>query len=171
MRWIYKVQQHMAITAGECWALLGLLGLLGLGLGVQAYQGQQAPVDPAAYAVVQAAVHAAVHDTLAADTTAVARDTLPRPGTPMPVAQDTVPRKKRKAKGVPARMNLNTATPGQLVRLPGIGPRLAERVIAYRTQHGPFRTPGDLIRVKGIGQKKLEKLLPYVFVADSLNGG
>ena len=53
-----------------------------------------------------------------------------------------------------------------LQTLPGIGPALAERIIAYRTEHGPFRTVEELLEVKGIGEATLEKLRQEVTVGE-----
>ena len=64
----------------------------------------------------------------------------------------------------PAPVNVNTAAATQLVRLPGIGKTTADRIIAYRTEHGPFKTVDDLVKVKGIGKKTLEKLREMVTV-------
>lgn len=54
-------------------------------------------------------------------------------------------------------ININTANAAELDELAGIGPALAQRITAYRQQHGPFRTPADLQQVSGIGPKLLEK--------------
>ncbi|MEZ4403903.1 MAG: helix-hairpin-helix domain-containing protein [Kofleriaceae bacterium] len=62
------------------------------------------------------------------------------------------------------RVNLNTATADELERLPGIGPAKADRIIAYRAKHGPFRRVADLRRVKGFGYKTLKKLEPFLDV-------
>jgi competence protein ComEA len=61
-------------------------------------------------------------------------------------------------------VNINSATSEMLQTLPSIGPALAERIIAYREEHGPFATTEDLVQVKGIGQATLEKLQPLITV-------
>ena len=58
----------------------------------------------------------------------------------------------------PMSVNVNTAVAGQLVALPGIGKATAERIIAYRTEHGPFQSVDDLVKVKGIGKKPMKKM-------------
>jgi comEA protein len=59
-------------------------------------------------------------------------------------------------------VNLNTATAQQLQQLPGVGEKMAQRILTYRQQHGPFHTLEDLDAVKGLGPKKLDKMRPYV---------
>ncbi|MFQ9915510.1 MAG: ComEA family DNA-binding protein [Flavonifractor plautii] len=49
-------------------------------------------------------------------------------------------------------IDLNTAAPEDLERLPGIGPAKAEAIAAYRTEHGPFRTVDQLMEVSGSGR-------------------
>ena len=66
--------------------------------------------------------------------------------------------------GPPLPLDLNRATAEQLEALPGIGPALAERIVAYRRQHGPFRRLEDLTRVSGVGPKTVEALRAYVTV-------
>lgn len=55
-------------------------------------------------------------------------------------------------------IQLNKASAEQLQALPGVGPALAERIVAYRNAHGPFQDVEQLVEVKGIGQAKLAKL-------------
>ena len=62
----------------------------------------------------------------------------------------------------PAMININTASAEDLQLLPGIGPLLAERIIAYREENGPFEIPGELMNVPGIGEKKLEEIWDYI---------
>jgi competence protein ComEA len=59
-------------------------------------------------------------------------------------------------------VDLNRATAVELEALPGIGPALAERIVAWRTRNGRFRTLEDLIEVRGIGPATLERLRPYL---------
>jgi competence protein ComEA len=61
-------------------------------------------------------------------------------------------------------VNLNSADASQLALLPRVGPKAAERIIAYRTEHGPFKKTSDLMQVKGIGAKTFERLSQYVSV-------
>lgn len=49
------------------------------------------------------------------------------------------------------KVNINTASAGELETLPGIGPTLAQRVVDYRQSNGPFQCPDDIKKVKGIG--------------------
>ena len=74
------------------------------------------------------------------------------------------PLKHRKTKAnLPAHsVHLNSANSSQLQRLPGIGPKLAGRVIEYRQHHGPFQQVTQLVKVKGVGKKTLTKLSPYL---------
>ncbi|MBV9868461.1 MAG: helix-hairpin-helix domain-containing protein [Abitibacteriaceae bacterium] len=61
-------------------------------------------------------------------------------------------------------VNINTATATELEGLPGIGPAMAQKIIAYRQETGRFQAADDLRNVKGIGEKKMEKLQPLVSV-------
>ncbi len=62
-------------------------------------------------------------------------------------------------------LDLNAADARALATLPGIGPALAERIVAERTAHGPFASPEDLLRVPGIGAGRLERIRPLVRTA------
>ena len=62
------------------------------------------------------------------------------------------------------KVNINTASESELESLPGIGQVLAQRIVDYRTQHGPFHDVKDLLKVEGIGQKKFDSLKDYVTV-------
>jgi competence protein ComEA len=58
-------------------------------------------------------------------------------------------------------IDINAASAGELDRLPGIGPKLAQRIVQERAK-GPFTSVEDLRRVSGIGPKTVERLRPHV---------
>ena len=61
-------------------------------------------------------------------------------------------------------LDLNQATERDFDGLPGIGARLAERIIAYRQSVGTFHSLDELRQVKGIGSKKFERIRPLITV-------
>ena len=62
------------------------------------------------------------------------------------------------------RPSLNRATAEELMCLPGLGKVLAERIVADREKHGPFRDIADLARVPGIGRVRSERLRDLVTI-------
>ena len=58
-------------------------------------------------------------------------------------------------------VNLNAANPEQLQRLPGVGPAMAERLIAFRKENHGFQTVEDLMQVSGIGPSRFAKMAPF----------
>lgn len=62
------------------------------------------------------------------------------------------------------KININTAPPLDLARLPGIGESRAQAIDAYRQANGPFQSIDDLLQVNGIGEATLEKLRDYVSI-------
>ncbi|MCF0221171.1 MAG: helix-hairpin-helix domain-containing protein [Fibrobacter sp.] len=68
--------------------------------------------------------------------------------------------KKKKKVALP--LKINTSSAEELCALKGVGPKLADKIIAHREAHGPFKTAKDLEKVPGIGKKKLESILPGV---------
>ncbi len=73
--------------------------------------------------------------------------------------QKTTKNKQKKPK-LP--IHVNSAGVEELCALKGVGPKLAEKILAFRAQNGPFSGPQDLQKVPGIGKKKLEGLLQGV---------
>ncbi|PHQ33549.1 competence protein ComEA [Rhodopirellula bahusiensis] len=59
---------------------------------------------------------------------------------------------------------LNSSDARELSLLPGIGPKLADRVVRHRDSHGPFGSVEDLLAVHGVGPKLLQSLRPWVHV-------
>ena len=89
---------------------------------------------------------------------------LPPPTpTPAPAAPGETPPAQPASPGL---VNLNTATADQLDDLPGIGPALAQRVIDYRTEHGPFRAVDELARVNGISSAMVDEFRDLVTVSE-----
>lgn len=72
-------------------------------------------------------------------------------------------KKERKKKPkVQLPLHINVASANDLCALNGVGPKLAEKIVAHREAKGPFKGPADLKKVPGIGNKKLEAILPGV---------
>lgn len=61
-------------------------------------------------------------------------------------------------------VNINTADVTQLSYLPRVGKAAAQRIVDYRTEHGPFKKASDLMQVKGFGEKTFESLSRYVAI-------
>ena len=59
-------------------------------------------------------------------------------------------------------IDINRASAEELQSLPGVGPAIAERIVADRLENGPFRQYEDLERVTGIGPKLRERIQPAV---------
>lgn len=64
-------------------------------------------------------------------------------------------------------IDVNLATATQLDQLPGVGPTLAQSIVAYRDAHGPFTSIDDLLNVPGIGQRTLDAIRPFIMIADT----
>lgn len=80
---------------------------------------------------------------------------VPGPGGDLPGATGEAPDGK---------VQLNQATAAELDALPGVGPVIAERIVSYREENGPFQSVEDLLDVPGIGEAKLADLRDYVQV-------
>lgn len=63
-----------------------------------------------------------------------------------------------------AKIDVNRASWEDLMRLPGIGPILAQRIIEYRRQNGPFMTEEDLLNVSGIGSNRYDAVREFIVV-------
>ena len=88
---------------------------------------------------------------------------VPRPGQEVTTAPGPAP----SASGASASagpVDLNAADATALDTLPGVGPVLAARIVAYRESNGPFRSVDQLDEVSGIGDKLMEQLRPLVRV-------
>jgi competence protein ComEA len=93
---------------------------------------------------------------IALGTTAVSAQT--KPPAPPPTATASAP------------VNLNTATAEQLATIPGVGPKMAERIIDYRQKNGGFKKVEDLMNVSGVGEKSFLKMKPLITVTAAKPG-
>ncbi|HXD17273.1 MAG TPA: helix-hairpin-helix domain-containing protein [Vicinamibacterales bacterium] len=88
---------------------------------------------------------------------------------PSLIAQTKVPAPKPAATAT-APVNLNTATAEQLATIPGVGPKMAERIIDYRQKNGGFKKVEDLMNVSGVGEKSFLKMKPLITVTAGKTG-
>lgn len=86
--------------------------------------------------------------------------TVPGPGGPDPARASAGPA------GAPddGMVHLNSATATELESLPGVGPVLAERIVAHRDDNGAYERVEDLLEVSGIGEAKLDSMRDLVTV-------
>lgn len=63
------------------------------------------------------------------------------------------------------KVNVNTASATQLALLPRVGPAVAQRIVEFRDENGPFKAARDLMLVRGIGEATFALIEPYVAVA------
>ena len=62
------------------------------------------------------------------------------------------------------RLNINQASKMQLMELEGIGEVMAQRIIDYREENGPYQVAEDIMNVDGMGPKKFSAIEPYISV-------
>ncbi len=96
----------------------------------------------------------------AALTTRTATGEARESATEAPVVSDS----SMTAVGGDTPVNINTATAEELDGLPGIGPVLAQRIVEYRTEYGPFLTVQELAEVQGISERMVDELGARVVV-------
>jgi uncharacterized protein len=63
-------------------------------------------------------------------------------------------------------VDLNSASPALLAYVAGIGPKLAEKIVAHRNEQGPFQRRADLRAVSGLGPKAFEQAAGFLRVRD-----
>lgn len=78
------------------------------------------------------------------------------------VGREKHPKTHKLAPKVTLPIHINTASAEEICALKGVGPKLAEKIIAVRKAQGPFKSGADLQKVPGIGKKKLENMISGV---------
>ena len=71
------------------------------------------------------------------------------------------------AKAPAGKVNLNSATVEQLSTVPGVGPKLAARIVEQRQKSGGFKAVEDILTVKGIGEKSFAKMQGHLTLGDA----
>jgi uncharacterized protein len=66
-------------------------------------------------------------------------------------------------------VDVNTASPALLQYVAGIGPKVAQAIVAHRDQHGPFQQRSELLKVKGLGPKAYQQAAGFLRVPESKN--
>ena len=150
-----KFNQAFGFTKTERRVVLFLVGTFLAGLGIKAYRsGSQASHFEYSASDSEFAARSHVRDDSLIDSS---KSTQP--------LRSSIGLSQENSYSPPLRlMNINTATKDELMTLPGIGEAMAERIILYREENGPFRKVDDLVKVKGIGSKKIERLAPLCTV-------
>jgi competence protein ComEA len=76
------------------------------------------------------------------------------------------PATEERSVSISGKININTATLEQLDTLPGIGEITAQKIIDYRSVHGPFSNIEAIMDVDGIGEGTFEEIKNFISISD-----
>jgi len=166
--WQWGAVVGRVVLAGLGLALLGAIGRSALARNVLSSEPTASP--DAGMPVIAAPPLAPQASAPSASPATLANVVAPSPAAPAepPAATSTAesssaPTATSRGRATPEDpVYLNQATIADLHRLPGVGPKRAEAILALRTKLGHFRQIEDLLKVKGIGRSSLRKLRPLV---------
>ncbi len=160
MHFLTKLNQFFGFTPTESKVVFFLVVTFLAGSAVKVYR-IYFPLDPSSRfdyteADKEFAERSKLIDSLEIGST---QDSSARQKTQKP--SQSKPGKKGQFEGV---ININTASKEELMKLPGVGEAMAERILLYREENGKFQNVEELKKVKGIGEKKFEKIRSLVKV-------
>jgi len=69
-------------------------------------------------------------------------------------------------KGPVRPININTATRTELIQIPGVGEKMADRIVAFRKANGPFKRIEEIMNVRGMGEKTFLSIKHHLMVDD-----
>jgi competence ComEA-like helix-hairpin-helix protein len=69
------------------------------------------------------------------------------------------------------KVNINSANVEQLSTLPGVGEKLAARIVEYRQKSGGFKSLQELMNVKGVGEKNFQRIEAHLTLGEAAKGG
>ncbi len=164
-----KLQNLTRMTAAEMLAIFVVLGGTLLGTFLQAFAPNEEPQT--AGGEFTASVLDAM-DSLAAvqKTTYIGTDMQNNPEEDLAAADTVVekdsyfPKSNKSKKITSGKININTASKNELMRLPWVGEKTAEKIIEYREKKS-FESPEDIKKIKGIGDKKFEKMEEFIEIS------
>ena len=182
MSFLHRLELRLGLTRGDVTVVLFLAGAALIGfVYTEFFEGRDQIESRKAFLHLVERYDSAqsAHQQLLAGGLRIANDSdsVARPWQPLTEQEvleersgssgSEVSRKKKLTLNDVAPVDINTAPASVLELLPGIGPKIAERIIALRAAT-PYGTIEDILKVKGIGPKKFALMKPYLTVGSTV---
>lgn len=148
-----RVSDWLALTSTERTIILFLAGTVLVGAGIRLYQETFPSVPQFDYAASDSAFAALS-----------AKGSEQAGAEPAIIVDSNAEESTAEDDTAVSKINVNIASKKELMTLPGIGEVTSDRIVAYRTDVGPFQSIEDLRKVKGISKRKLEQLKPFITI-------